>query len=339
MPIHFIHSRRWLVTSIAALCIAGAAEHSAAPKPKAGKAATRPSSPHGNADAISEEELKIYLYFLAADQLEGRNLPSRGYDTAALFVASHLAEWGLKPGGSTTNTVGPLQPYFMPLALVAKTIIPAETKAMVTAPGRGRAGAGRGARDASVGVGSSDSPAGPRTVELEYGKDWTISPGRGAAPLEPGEISGNAVFVGNGYTIEKTKTDPYAGLDVKGKIVIVAGVPPEIAAQQAAARARGEDAGGFGGRGPNPLGEACIDYMSPEQAAAKNGAVAVLSLATFQDLSRTAPAGGRGAGGLNGPAYRVPKLSSNSACPAVPAATIQLSMANAIFEGEKKSAA
>src|SRR3984957_6183112 len=138
MPkITFIGSRRLLLGSIAgvcaAICIAVAA----------------PLSPHGNADAITGDELKIYLYFLASDQLEGRNLPSRGYDTAALYVASHLAEWGLKPGGSSANTVGPLQPYFMPMALLAKTISPAETKAMVTMAGRGR---------------SSESPAATRTV-------------------------------------------------------------------------------------------------------------------------------------------------------------------------------
>jgi peptidase M28-like protein len=339
LKINFIRSRRSLLASIAAICLAGAAAYSAAPKPKTAKAAA-PLSPHGNADAITEDELKIYLYFLASDQLEGRNLPSRGYDTAALYVASHLAEWGLKPAGSSTNTVGPLQPYFMPMALLAKTIIPAETKATVTLPGRGRTSGERGGRDANAGAvpdAPSDSPAATRTVEFEYGKDWTMNPGRGAAPLEPGELSGNAVFAGNGYTIEKTKTDPYAGLDVKGKIVVVAGLPPEIAAQQAAARGRGDDAGG-GGRGPNPFGEACIDYMTPEQAAAKNGAVAVLTLVSFQDLSGTGRGGGRGAGNLNGPAYRVPKLSSNAACPAVPAATIQLGMANAIFEGEKRSA-
>jgi len=330
MPNTFFRSRRFLLASIAAVCLVGAAEHSAAPKPKTAKAAVTLSQ-HGNADAITEDELKIYLYFLASDQLEGRNLPSRGYDTAALYVASHLAEWGLKPGGSTTNTVGPLQPFFMPLALIAKTIIPAETKATVTMPGRGRGG-----REANAGDGSPESAAGPRTVEFEYGKDWTMNTGRGGAPLEPGELSGNAVFVGNGYTVEKTKTDPYAGLDVKGKIVIVAGLPPEMLAQQAAARARGEETGG-GGRGANPLGEACVDYMSPEQAAAKNGAVAVLTLASFQELSG-GRGGGRGPGSFNGPAYRVPKLSSNAACPSVPAATVQLSMANAIFEGEKKSA-
>ena len=93
-----------------------------APQSKSKSSKVEPSTAagYGNSDSITEEEMKIYLYFLASDQLEGRNLPSRGYDTAALYVASHLAEWGLKPGGSTTNTNGPLQPYFMPIELVSK---------------------------------------------------------------------------------------------------------------------------------------------------------------------------------------------------------------------------
>ena len=90
-------------------------------KPKlAAKAVVGAPAVYGNMDSISEDEMKIYLYFLASDQLEGRNLPSRGFDTAALYVASHLAEWGLKPGGSTTKTNGPLQPYLMPFELVSK---------------------------------------------------------------------------------------------------------------------------------------------------------------------------------------------------------------------------
>ena len=318
---------RWSLLPLAALALAVAA-HSAAPKSKAAKPAP-PMAPHGNADAITQDELKIYLYFLASDQLEGRNLPSRGYDTAALYVASHLAEWGLKPGGSATNTVGPLQPYFMPMALLAKTIIPAETKATVTRPRRNRPG--QDATSAGASDTLADSSSATRTADFEYGKDWSMNPGRGGAPLEPGELSGNAVFAGNGYTIEKTKIDPYAGLDVKGKFVIVAGLPPELAAQRAERERRGE-----AGPGPNPYGEACVDYMTPEQAAAKNGAIAVLNLVSFQDLRGS---GGRGAGAanLNGPAYRVPKLSSNAACPSVPSATIQPGMTNAIFEGEKKT--
>ena len=108
---------------------------------KAAKTAAAPT--YGNADAITETELKVYDYFLASDQLEGRYFPSRGYDTAALYVASHLAEWGLKPGGSTTGTNGPLQPYFMPIEMVAREIVPEDSKATLVAPAP-PAGGGRG---------------------------------------------------------------------------------------------------------------------------------------------------------------------------------------------------
>ncbi len=109
----------------------------------------------GNSDAITEKELEDYDYFLASDQLEGRNLPSRGFDTAALYVASHLAEWGLKPGGSTANTVGPLQPYFMPFELVSRQVVAEESKVSVTAPpGRG----GRGGFGGAGGGGGGGRP-------------------------------------------------------------------------------------------------------------------------------------------------------------------------------------
>ena len=99
---------------------------------KPAKAAAAPT--YGNAEAITENELKVYDYFLASDQLEGRYFPSRGYDTAALYVASHLAEWGLKPGGSSTGTNGPLQPYLMPIEMVAREIVPEDSKATLVAP-------------------------------------------------------------------------------------------------------------------------------------------------------------------------------------------------------------
>lgn len=283
---------------------------------------------YGNSDSMTEEEMKIYDYFLASDQLEGRNLPSRGFDTAALYVASHLAEWGLKPGGSTANTNGPLQPYFMPFELVSKQAVAEESKASITAP----VPAGRGGRGSG----------GSRTTDLEYGKDWTVSGGgRGAPPLEAFKISGNLVFAGNGYVIHKTNVNPYEGLDVKGKIVVVAGLPAELAAQQAAA-------GGRGGRGaPNPLGQNCTDFLTPEEAAAKNGAVAVVTIANFQQLATmanpNAAFGGGAAGGgrgpsLNGPNFQAPKLQQPSACPSVPAVMAGLGMTNAIFQGEKMSA-
>lgn len=289
----------------------------------AGKAAR-----YGNADSISEEEMKIYDYFLASDQLEGRNLPSRGYDTAALYVASHLAEWGIKPGGSTAGTNGPLQPYLMPFELVSKQVVPADTKSSLTAP-------------MPVRRGGTATPGAPRTTELEYGKDWTMAGGgfRGPALGESFDVTGNLVFAGNGYVINKTSINPYEGMDVRGKIIVVAGLPSEIAAQRAAAAARG----GRGTEPQSPLGENCTDYLTPEEYAAKNGAVAVVTIADFQQLTAMAnpnPAtGGAGGAPLNGPNFQVTKFQEPPACPITPSIVAGLKATDIIFQGEKMNAA
>ena len=370
----------------------------AAPKVAAKTAKTQATPSFGNADAITEEEMRIYDYFLASDQMEGRNLPSRGLDTAALYVASHLAEWGLKPAGSTSGTNGPLQPYFGPMELVSKSVIAEESKASITAPGGrgGRGGRGGFAGGGGGGAAAAETPAGPQTTNFEYGKDWTVAAGgRGAAPLEAFEVSGNLVFAGNGYTIEKTKTNPYDGVDVKGKIVVVAGVPAELAAQQGGFGGRGGGRGGAGGgqqtaagRGQaggnaqaaggaaagaeagaapeniagrggagggaagatNPLGENCKDYMTPEEAAAKNGALAVITVPNLTQLTALGGGGAAGAGAagggrggaaaaLNGPNFIVPALQAPAACPSVPAVTAGLTMTNSLFQGEKSAAA
>jgi Zn-dependent M28 family amino/carboxypeptidase len=367
---------RTLLAVLSLTVLAGVQAVHSQSKPKAGKAVAAVPATYGNVDSISEEEMKIYLYFLASDQMEGRNLPSRGLDTAALYIASHLAEWGLKPGGSTAKTTGPLQPYFMPMELVARQVVPEQSKASITAPavavGRGGRGGGMGGAGGGGARGGAAAPATPRTTDFEYTKDWsTNGGGRGAPPLEALDVTGNLVFAGNGYVINKTKINPYEGLDVKGKIVVVAGLPAELAAQQAAG-------GGRGGRGrggadtaaageaapgatpaiannpgaapPNPLGEACTDFLTPEQYAAKNGALAVVAIANFQQLSTMANpnaagafggfggGGGGGRAGLNGPNYQVPKLQQSPACPSVPSVTAGLAMTNGIFQGEKLSA-
>jgi Zn-dependent M28 family amino/carboxypeptidase len=347
------------LTLIALAALIGAPPQSKkASSPGAGAAA---SAAFGNSDAITEEELKVYLYFLASDELEGRNLPSRGYDTAALYVASHLAEWGLKPGGSTGKTDGPLQPYLMPIELMSRTVVAEESKASILAPaGRG----GRGGRGNASGAAAPATP--PAPVALEYGKDWTApAGGRGAPPVQAFDAAGPMVFAGNGYVIHKQKQNPYEGLDVKGKIIVVAGVPPEIAAQQAALAGRGgrgqaaqpnaqqpeTAAGRAGDPTENPLGEPCVDFLTPQEYGAKNGALAVVTVANFQQMSAMAnpnlPAaggfGGFGGGGgrgpnPNGPAYFVPKLQNPPACPVVPTVTAGMGMLNQIFQGERTAA-
>jgi hypothetical protein len=348
--------------SLAVFVTVRAANSAPQSKMKAAKAAAAAPASYGNADSISEEETKIYDYFLASDQLEGRSLPSRGLDTAALYVASHLAEWGLKPGGSTANANGPLQPYFAPMELLARQVVPEESKASMTAP----APAGRGGRGAAAGGGARGGvePAGPRTTDFEYAKDWTVTAGgRGAPPLAPLDVSASLVFAGNGYVIEKTKINPYESLDVHGKIVVVAGLPPELAAQQAGGRggrgggrsaptepppaaepSAGPDTpaapvGGGRGAAPTPLGENCTDYLTPEEAAARNGALAVVTVASFQQLSAMTGSGGGGRGpALNGPNFQAPALQQPPACPSVPSITAGLAMTSAIFQGERVSA-
>ena len=92
------------------------------PKTKSNRKSAAAAATYGNADAITAEELKEYEYFLASDELEGRYQPSRGYNTAAKYIASQLYKWGLKPGGSTTGNDGPLEPYLMPIELVGSPI-------------------------------------------------------------------------------------------------------------------------------------------------------------------------------------------------------------------------
>lgn len=51
------------------------------------------------ADTINAAELKDYLSFIASDEMEGRDTPSRGLDTTAKFLAMNLSRWGFKPAG------------------------------------------------------------------------------------------------------------------------------------------------------------------------------------------------------------------------------------------------
>lgn len=53
----------------------------------------------GNTDGITAAQLRNYLEFIASDELEGRDTPSRGLDIAAMYIAQHLKTWGIKPAG------------------------------------------------------------------------------------------------------------------------------------------------------------------------------------------------------------------------------------------------
>ena len=80
------------------------------------------SGPRG-ADQVDVGRLRADLSFIASDELEGRDTPSRGLDLAARYLASRLQALGLKPGGDDGG-------YFQRFGTTRRTVDPA--KATVT---------------------------------------------------------------------------------------------------------------------------------------------------------------------------------------------------------------
>lgn len=51
------------------------------------------------ANNITAAQMRDYLTFIASDEMEGRDTPSRGLDTTAKFIGMNLSRWGFKPAG------------------------------------------------------------------------------------------------------------------------------------------------------------------------------------------------------------------------------------------------
>ena len=81
-----------LVTTFPATYAQRAAEKSK--KPAASSVTTQRA-----VETITANQIRDYLTFIASDEMEGRDTPSRGLDLAAKFLATHLARWGFKPAG------------------------------------------------------------------------------------------------------------------------------------------------------------------------------------------------------------------------------------------------
>ncbi len=188
------------------------------------KPAARSASSFGNVEAISAKQLKEYLTFIASDELEGRDTPSRGLDIAALYIAQHLASWGIKPGGDNGS-------YFQKFPLKHSKIDPTVTR--VTLSGQGFA----------------------------YGTDFLSS-------FNPAEIAPTSmVFVGNGWVIRSKNINPYQGIDIKDKIVVVVNALPKGVTFQ------------------DLKGPAGGDWFSPPLYAQQNGAKAVLTFSNFSTMA------------------------------------------------------
>ncbi len=74
-----------------------------------------------NPEQITAPQLKAYLTFVASDEMEGRNTPSRGLDTTALFISTLLTRWGAKPMGDDGT-------YFQKISLAQYQLDSAKTR-------------------------------------------------------------------------------------------------------------------------------------------------------------------------------------------------------------------
>ncbi len=136
------------------------------------------------AEGVTAKQLSDYLYFVASDEMEGRDTPSRGLDTVAKFIGMNLSKWGFKPAGDNGT-------YYQKIALHRDQIVPSGT---------------------SVTVGGK---------KYAYGEDLVRVSGTAT-----GTMSAKIVYAGNGWMIKSKGLNPYANLDVKGKIIAVYGEGP-----------------------------------------------------------------------------------------------------------------
>jgi hypothetical protein len=134
-------------------------------------------------DEASEARLKKDVTFLASDECEGRGVGTKGLEKAADYIADQLKQAGLKPGGVDKT-------YFQPFPFT------------------------RGAELEGTPTLVLDGPLG-QVIKLKAGADFEVSGMSGA-----GKVSAPIVFVGFGATAKEIGYDDYAGIDVKGKIVL-----------------------------------------------------------------------------------------------------------------------
>jgi hypothetical protein len=148
------------------------------------------AAPRG--DAQSAADIHAHMAFLAGDLLRGREAGTVDFDIAAAYVASQMEQLGLKPLGGDGKS------YLQPVPLLAYRA--ADQGALVLKDAQGR-----------------DQP-------LKFGEDYLVRGSPFGAALK---LSAPLVFVGFGVVAPEHGRDDYAGLDVRGKIVVLLGGAPK----------------------------------------------------------------------------------------------------------------
>lgn len=133
-------------------------------------------------DAIIER-MKKDVFFLASEECEGRGVGTLGLDLAAQYIAVQFKHAGLKPGGVNGT-------YFQPFPFCTNSKLDGESSMTII---------GKDGKDRA----------------LKQGEDFQV-----LGSSAPCALTAPVVFVGYGVTAKSIAYDDYAGVDVKGKIVI-----------------------------------------------------------------------------------------------------------------------
>jgi hypothetical protein len=139
--------------------------------------------------AINPTELRMHLEFLSSDQLGGRYTLSPNFGIAAEYLATRLKAYGYKGAGDNGS-------YMQSFDVLTVKPDPAKTSLSMT-------------------IGGENS-------DYTYGDFYNAGSREGA-------FEGGIVFVGYGISAPRLNHDDYAGLDVKGKwLIVVRGLPKDI---------------------------------------------------------------------------------------------------------------
>ena len=185
-----------------------------------------PEAARQAAASIDPEKIRAHVRFLADDLLEGRGPGTRGGDIAAQYIGTQFALYGLQPAGDNGT-------YFQKVPLYAVHTIEDQTK-------------------------FSFVPEDGESITLTYGSDYVTKDQTGAASAD---IDAPIVFVGYGIDAPEYHWDDYAGVDVKGKVLLViVNQPPS------------DDPAFFKGKTMTYYGRWTYKY----EEAARRGAVGVL---------------------------------------------------------------
>jgi Zn-dependent M28 family amino/carboxypeptidase len=145
-----------------------------------------PEAAQQAAASIDAEKIRAHVRFLADDLLEGRGPGTRGGDIASKYIGTQFALYGLQPAGDNGT-------YFQKVPLYAVHTIEDQTK-------------------------FSFVPQSGAPIELTYGSDYVTKDQTGTASAD---IDAPIVFVGYGIDAPEYHWDDFAGVDVKGKVLLV----------------------------------------------------------------------------------------------------------------------